>query len=90
MRYLPTIDLWANEGRNQDLIRAGKLRLIPGQWCQCGNGPKCRWVGISSGGILWVAHPEGAKGTLASFARKMQVFYAGQKSRTRFGGIRPL
>lgn len=69
MKYLPTIDLWANEGINQDRIRSGELKVQAGQWVQCGPGPRARFVGVTSGGTLWVAHSEGDRGTRDSFKR---------------------
>lgn len=61
-RFLPTIDLWANGGVMQDAIISGQLQLIPGQWVQCGSGPKSRFVCIRGTGPtarLWIVHPEG-------------------------------
>jgi hypothetical protein len=59
MKYLPTIDLWANNGLNQDKIRNGELRLQIGQWVQCGPGPKSRFVCLRDGGSIWVVHRNG-------------------------------
>jgi hypothetical protein len=59
LRFLPTIDLWANGGIMQDAIRTGQLQLLPGQWVQCGPGPKSRFVCVRPGGSLWVVHAEG-------------------------------
>jgi hypothetical protein len=42
MRYQKTVDMWKHE---QD-IRSGKMVLQPGQWVQCGKGPKSRFVGV--------------------------------------------
>lgn len=61
LRFLPTIDLWANHGVMQDAIRSGQLQLLPGQWVQCGPGPKSRFVCVRPGGSLWVVHAEGGE-----------------------------
>lgn len=59
LRFLPTIDLWANGGAMQDAIRSGQIQLIPGQWCQCGPGAKSRFVCVRPSGDLWLVHAEG-------------------------------
>lgn len=81
-QFRKTVDLWENEGANQDRILSGNLVLQTGQWVQCGPGPKSRFVGVSRGGVFWVSHSEGKAGTGASFRRHLSAFKL-QRSRTR-------
>ena len=55
MRYQKTINLWG-DGSTIDDIQNGKLILQTGQWVQCGNGPKSRFVVLRPGGDIWVTH----------------------------------
>lgn len=54
MRYIPTVNLWADGV--QDDLRSGALRLQPGQWVSCGTlgkgGYRSRFDRVSPGGIL--------------------------------------
>ena len=66
MRYLPTINLW--DRATNAAIKSGQLKLQRGQWVQCGEGKKSRWVGIKSSGAMWAAHWQGdAKSTARRF-----------------------
>lgn len=58
MKFRKTVDLW--DTQTQDAIRAGSIKLQSGQWVQCGEGHKARFVGVSSGGSFWVAHYQGS------------------------------
>jgi len=60
MRFLPTVDLW--NSATHTAVSSGQLKLIPGQWCQCGQGPKCRFVCVRKGGSIWVIHADGTGG----------------------------
>jgi hypothetical protein len=62
MRFLPTVDMW--NAATQDAVRSGQLRLLPGQWCQCGPGPKSRFVRVTEHGSIWLVHAEGPHGKL--------------------------
>ncbi len=59
MRYLPTINLWADG--IQTAMANGQLKLQPGQWVRCGEtGERARYAGTSKGGALYVAHHNGS------------------------------
>ena len=60
MKYLPTIDLW--NAKTVEALKAGLVKLQPGQWVQCGKGPKSRWVGCK-GLVLIVDHYPNASGS---------------------------
>ena len=62
MRYLPTLDLWANRGVLQTAIRSGQLKIQPGQWLQCGPGSKSRFVCVRPGGSIWAVHADESGG----------------------------
>ena len=53
MKYRKTINLWRS-GIYMAIL-SGKLRLQPGQWVQCGQGPKSRFVAVRPG-FVWVEH----------------------------------
>lgn len=73
--FKKTINLW--DDGVQERILSGELKLQSGQYVICGNSvkdtPKARFVGIR-GNSLWVAHPEGKKGTKESFPRLLNVY----------------
>jgi len=72
MRFLPTIDLWANGVTVA--LRAGQLRLQRGQWVRCGTeGEPSRFVAVREGGSIWVAHSEGRAKTTESFKRLCSI-----------------
>jgi hypothetical protein len=72
MKFLPTVNLW--DAATAAALRSGQLKLQRGQWCQCGEGARSRFVGIYAGGrSIWVAHPEGKHGTRDSFKRLCSV-----------------
>ena len=56
MKFLPTVNLWNNA--TQKAVLSGQLKLQCGQWVQCGEGHKSRFVCIN-GCTLWVAHWQG-------------------------------
>ena len=73
MKYQKTINLWS--GNVQEQIISGKLKLQAGQYVTCGTSDKeskARFVAVR-GNSLWVAHPEGKKGTRDSFPRLLQA-----------------
>lgn len=57
MRYLPTIDLWKHG--IQEAIARGQIKIQRGQWCQCGDGPKSRFVRMMGQGVIHVVHWQG-------------------------------
>ena len=60
MKFLPTIDLWADGVSTA--LRTGALKLQRGQWVRCGKGNKpARFVDVRPCGTIWVAHWEGEK-----------------------------
>lgn len=73
MKFLPTINLW--DPSTAAALRSGQLKLQRGQWCRCGDDKQLsRFVGIHAGGrSIWVAHPEGKRGTVESFKRLCSV-----------------
>lgn len=58
MRYLPTLDLWNNAIHTA--VVTGQLRLIPGQWIQCGAGRKSRFIDVSDHGVINAVHWSGS------------------------------
>jgi hypothetical protein len=72
VKYLPTLDLW--NPAISAAIRLGNLKLQTGQWVRCGQSQPSRFVAARAGGrSLWVAHPEGTKGTRESFNRLLKA-----------------
>lgn len=71
MRYLPTVNLW-NRGIHTALV-LGQLKLIPGQWVQCGDGPKSRFISISNGVINAVHWAGTGKATRAKFLQRARL-----------------
>lgn len=67
MKFLPTVDLW--NPATQYAVRTGQLKLVKGQWVKCGSEKLSRFVCVRPNGVLWVAHPEGKRGTRDSFRR---------------------
>lgn len=65
MNYLPTVNLW-NAGIHRALV-SGQLKLQVGQWIQCGEGHKSRFVGIKNGVIDAVHWTGTAKNTRNKF-----------------------
>ena len=59
MRFQPTIDLWIDNGINQNRIISGELKLQTGQWVRCGSDKLSRFVGVTSNGTIWCVHPTG-------------------------------
>lgn len=55
-RFLPTINMW--DAQTQTRVLSGELQLQPGQWIQCGPGPKSRYSGVTSGGTIVATHAE--------------------------------
>ncbi len=49
MRYLNTVNLWDNA--THTAIISGQLKLLSGQWVQCGPGNRSRFVGVHNGVI---------------------------------------
>ena len=70
MIYLKTINLWQNG--IQQAIRTGQLKLQVGQWCVCGTGRRCRYVGHTKHTIN-VVHWQGTpQATNALFKQRLQ------------------
>lgn len=57
MKFLPTIDLFANGV--ESALRNGQLKLQTGQWIYCGDRQPSRFVALRPGGTLWAVHPQG-------------------------------
>lgn len=55
MRFLPTLDLWADD--NAAALRAGTLKLQRGQWVYCGNDRPSRFIRATPSSI-WAIHPQ--------------------------------
>ena len=51
MQYIKPINLWTHG----DAVLNGQIKLQRGQWVKCGSD-LARYVGISKGGTIWVAH----------------------------------
>jgi hypothetical protein len=73
MKYLPTIDLWADG--IQRSIYDGDLKIQRGQWMICGptNSKKCRYVGSNAGHINVVHWQGNSKTTNDLFIRRATV-----------------
>ena len=56
MRYLPTLNLWDN-GIHTAIV-TGQLKLISGQWIQCGAGKRSRFIGVCHG-VINAVHWQG-------------------------------
>jgi hypothetical protein len=67
MRYISTLNIWA--AGIQQAIETGQIKLQRGQWLRCGStGKRCRFVGVSSSGSIWVTHWQGSsRATAAKF-----------------------
>lgn len=60
MKYLPTVDAW--NPAISAALHSGQLRLQSGQWIQCGDGPKSRFIKATRYGIH-AKHYSGPKST---------------------------
>lgn len=58
MAFQKTIDLWTPGV--QEALLDGSLTLQPGQWVKCGPGHAGRYVGITRGRTICVAHWQGS------------------------------
>lgn len=85
MRYLPTLDVW-NRAIHAAIF-SGQIRLQCGQWIRCGDSPPSRFVKFN-GRSIWAAHPEGKRGTGASFRRLCAA--AGKGTRAQCNAAAPL
>lgn len=56
MRYLPTLNLW-HSGIHTAIV-TGQLKLISGQWIQCGEGKRSRFIGVCNG-VINAVHWQG-------------------------------
>lgn len=65
MKYLPTINVW-NNGVHSALI-TGQLKLLSGQWIQCGAGHKSRFISVNNGVINAVHWQGSAKHTQSAY-----------------------
>lgn len=66
MRYQKTIQLWGIE----DKLRSGEIKLQTGQWVQCGQGPKSRFVSADEFSIN-VAHGNTTKEATKKFIERV-------------------
>lgn len=71
MKYLPTINLW-NNGIHTAII-TGQLKLLSGQWVQCGAGPKSRFISVNNGVINAVHWSGTAKNTNSKFLLRARL-----------------
>ena len=71
MKYLPTLNLW-NNGLHTAVI-TGQLKLISGQWIQCGAGRKSRFISVNNGVINAVHWKGTAKRTQAAFLLRARL-----------------
>jgi hypothetical protein len=53
MKFLPTLDVW-NSGIHSAIIN-GQLKLQVGQFIQCGDGIKSRFISVNNG-VINAAH----------------------------------
>ena len=74
MRFQTTLDIWTPA--IQRSIETGVTKLQRGQWLRCGTSRKrCRFVGVTSGGSIWVTHWQGTPGaTEAKFRDAVRAF----------------
>lgn len=73
MRYIPTVNIWNRAIHTA--VKSGQLKLQRGQWIQCGDGKRSRWVGIKSNGVMWAAHWQGdSKSTNRRFKTLCEAF----------------
>ena len=71
MKYLQTIDLWA-DGMT-DALRSGQLKLQVGQWVYCGNKEhKSRYVGCNGRTINAVHWRGDSAKTTAAFIDRVE------------------
>lgn len=76
MKFQPTIHL-TNQAISD--IREGKLQLQCGQWVTFdGDNFKCRFIGITKAGVLWVVHSQPDKPTsmtkFTAMRNRIQLF----------------
>jgi hypothetical protein len=71
MRFLPTIDLWASG--IQQAIQSGQIKLQVGQWVQCGQGEKSRYLGHTKHTFDCVHWQGSGKRTKALFTARIQI-----------------
>ena len=82
MKYLPTIDMWANDGVMQTALRQGQLKLQPGQWIRCGQESPSRFVRVTKAGSIWAVHPgEGGFITRKHFSECCRLWQDPQRNR---------
>ena len=71
MRYLPTLNLW-NSGIHTAVV-TGQLKLLSGQWIQCGEGKRSRFIGVHNGVINAVHWAGTGKRTNAVFLTRARI-----------------
>lgn len=71
MRYLPTLNLW-NPGVRTAIV-TGQLKLISGQWIQCGEGHKSRFISVNNGVINAVHWSGTGKATRSKFLLRARL-----------------
>jgi hypothetical protein len=52
--FYKTLNFW--DQAFADKVISGEVRLNTGQWVQCGNGHKSRFIGVTRGNTVNVAH----------------------------------
>jgi hypothetical protein len=71
MNFLPTVDLW-NVAIDRAL-RSGQLKLQRGQWVQCGQGRKSRFIGVYGHAIRCTHWQGSAERTREHFQQSCEV-----------------
>ena len=71
MKYLPTLNLW-NVGIHTAIV-TGQLKLLSGQWVQCGEGMKSRFISVNNGVINAVHWSGTAKRTHSKYLLRARL-----------------
>lgn len=80
MKYLPTVDVW--DPAINAALRNGQLKLQCGQWIQCGEGPRSRFVGVTEGGYsIYAAHWDGSSRARADRFKSLRECFPRKSSR---------
>lgn len=59
MKFQKSVNVWADGVTTA--ISSGTLKLQRGQWVRCGENAThpARFVGVTAGGSIWIAHWQG-------------------------------
>ena len=59
MKFQKSVNVWADGVTTA--ITEGTLKLQRGQWVRCGENARhpARFVGVTAGGSIWIAHWQG-------------------------------